>query len=64
MLVEAMKKSGTVDDVAKVKQALLSSRYKGVWNIRYDSTGEAVFDFDILHMKKGGAIASTHIEPK
>jgi branched-chain amino acid transport system substrate-binding protein len=63
MLVAAMKKAGTVDDVAKVKQALITSKYKGVWNIRYDSTGEAVFDFDILHMKKGGTITSTHIEP-
>jgi len=64
MLVEAMKKAGTVDDVAKVKAALLTINYKGVWNIRYDKTGEAVFGFDVLHMKKGGAITSTHIEPK
>lgn len=64
MLVEAMKKAGTVDDVAKVKAALLSFTYNGVWNIRYDKTGEAVFGFDVLHMKKGGAITATHIEPK
>ncbi len=63
MLVDAMKKAGTVEDVAKVKQALMSFTYHGVWNIRYDKTGEAVFDFDILHMKKGGAITVTHIEP-
>ena len=42
----------------------MSFTYKGVWNIRYDKTGEAVFGFDVLHMKKGGAITSTHIEPK
>ena len=64
MLVEAMKKAGTVDDVAKVKKELMSMTYPGLWNIRYDSTGEAVFGFDVLHMKKGGAITSTHIEPK
>jgi len=64
MLVEAMKKAGTVDDVAKVKQALLSMRYSGLWNIRYDETGEAVFDFDVLHMKKGGAITATRVSPK
>ena len=64
MLVEAMKKAGTVDDVAKVKAALLSFTHNGVWNIRYDKTGEAVFGFDVLHMKKGGAISSTHIDPK
>jgi len=64
MLVEAMKKAGTVDDVAKVKQALLSMRYSGLWNIRYDETGEAVFDFDVLHMKKGGKISATRVTPK
>ena len=64
MLVEAMKKAGTVDDVAKVKAALMSITYQGVWNIRYDKTGEAVFGFDVLHMKKGGAITATHVEPK
>ena len=64
MLVEAMKKAGSVDDAAKVKQALLSMRYNGLWNIRYDETGEAVFDFDVLHMKKGGAITATRVSPK
>ena len=64
MLVEAMKKAGTVDDVARVKAALMSFTYNGLWNIRYDKTGEAVFGFDVLHMKKGGAITSSHIEPK
>ncbi len=64
MLVEAMKRAGTVDDVAKVKKELMSFTYHGVWNIRYDSTGEAVFGFDVVHMKKGGKITSTHIEPK
>ncbi len=64
MLVEAMKRAGTVDDVAKVKKELLSFTYPGIWNIRYDSTGEAVFGFDVVHMKKGGAITTTHIEPK
>jgi branched-chain amino acid transport system substrate-binding protein len=64
MLVEAMKRAGTVDDVAKVKKELMSFTYPGVWNIRYDNTGEAVFGFDVVHMKKGGAITSTHVEPK
>jgi branched-chain amino acid transport system substrate-binding protein len=64
MLVEAMKRAGTVDDVAKVKKELMSFTYPGLWNIRYDSTGEAVFGFDVVHMKKGGMITSTHIEPK
>lgn len=64
MLVEAMKKAGTVDDVAKVKAALMKERYAGLWNIRYDESGEAVFDFDVLHMRKGGAITATRITPK
>jgi branched-chain amino acid transport system substrate-binding protein len=64
MLVEAMKRAGSVDDVAKVKKELMSFTYPGIWNIRYDSTGEAVFGFDVVHMKKGGAITTTHIEPK
>ena len=64
MLGEAMKRAGSVDDVAKVKQALMSFTYNGVWNIRYDKTGEAVFGFDMAHMKKGGAISLAHIEPK
>jgi branched-chain amino acid transport system substrate-binding protein len=63
MLVEAMKKAGSVEDVTKVKQALLSENYQGLWNIRFDSTGEAVFDFDVLHMRKGGAITATRVNP-
>lgn len=64
MLVEAMKKAGTVDDVPKVKAALLSMTYRGLWNIRYDATGEAIFDFDVVELQKGGKINVTHIEPK
>jgi branched-chain amino acid transport system substrate-binding protein len=64
MLVEAMKKAGTVDDVAKVKQALESITYPGIWNIRFDKTGEEVFNFDVVDIKKGGKIEVTHISPK
>jgi len=64
MLVEAMKKAGTVDDVAKVKQALMSMTYSGIWNIRYDQTGEEVINFDVVDIKKGGKIEVTHIAPK
>jgi branched-chain amino acid transport system substrate-binding protein len=64
MLVEAMKKAGTVDDVAKVKEALESITYPGIWNMRFDKTGEAVFDFDVVDIKKGGTIEVTHIAPK
>ena len=64
MLVDAMKKAGTVDDVAKVKQALLSFTYQGLWNIRYDETGEEVFNFDIVDLSKGGKIAVEHVSPQ
>ena len=64
MLVKAMQKAGTVDDVAKVKQALESITYPGIWNMRFDKTGEAVFDFDVVDIKKGGKIEVTHIAPK
>ena len=64
MLVEAMKKAGTVDDVGKVKQALVSLTYPGLWTIRYDQTGEEVFNFDVVDIKKGGRIEVTHVLPK
>jgi len=63
MLVEAMKRAGTVDDAAKVKTALMSLTYDGVWKQRFDKTGEAVFGFDIAHLKKGGALTVSHIDP-
>ena len=64
MLVEAMKKADTVDDVAKVKQALMSMTYHGVWNMRYDRTGEEIFNFDVVDIKKGGKIEVTHFNPE
>ena len=63
-LVDAMKRAGTVDDVPKVKAALMSTTYKGLWNIRYDASGEAIFDFDVVELTKGGKISLTHVEPK
>ena len=63
-LVEAMKRAGTVDDVTKVKAALMSTPYKGLWNNHYDATGEAVFDFDVVELQKGGKVNVTHVEPK
>ena len=64
MLVEAMKRAGTVDDVAKVRKALESFTYDGLWNIRYDNTGEEVINFDIVDVQKGGKITVTHETPK
>jgi branched-chain amino acid transport system substrate-binding protein len=64
MLVEAMKRAGTVDDVAKVKAALEGFTYDGLWKIRYDKTGEEIFNFDIVDVQKGGKISVTHEQPK
>jgi len=64
MLVEAMQKAGSVDDVAKVKQALMSITYKGLWETRYDETGEEVINFDVVDIKKGGNIEVSHFTPK
>ena len=64
MLVEAMKRAGTVDDVAKIKQALLSFTYDGMWKIRYDKTGEEVINFDIVDVAKGGKITVSHEQPR
>lgn len=64
MLVQAMQKAGSVDDVAKVKQALLSITYHGLWTIHYDAQGEEVFNFDIVDLKRGGKIEVTHVAPK
>jgi branched-chain amino acid transport system substrate-binding protein len=63
MLVEAMKKAGTVDDVGKIRAALLATTYNGLWTIKFDANGEQIFDFDIAHLKKGGAIQITRVEP-
>jgi len=63
MLVEAMQKAGTVDDVAKIRQALMNMTYDGMWRIKYDKTGEAVFGFDVIHVRKGGAIETVQYDP-
>lgn len=64
MLVQAMKTAGTVDDVKKVKDALLSITYDGLWKIRYDASGEAVFNFDIVEVNKGGKITVRSEQPR
>ena len=63
-LVDAMQRAGSVDDVPKVKAALMSTAYKGLWNNRDDASGEAVFDFDVVELQKGGKVSVTHVEPK
>jgi branched-chain amino acid transport system substrate-binding protein len=64
MLVEAMKKAGTVDDPAAVKRALMAMTYEGLWRLRFDDKGEEIFNFDVVRLKKGGAIEVSHINPK
>ena len=54
---------GTVDDPAAVKKALMAMTYDGLWKIRFDEKGEAVFNFDVVRLKKGGALEVQHIHP-
>lgn len=63
MLVQAMQTAGTVDDVSKIRAALMGMTYEGMWRIKYDETGEAVFGFDVIHVRTGGAIESIHYDP-
>ena len=63
MLVKAMQEAGTVDDVEKIRKTLLSMKYDGMWKISFDQHNEQVFDFDIVHLKKGGVKEITHVEP-
>lgn len=63
MLVEAMQKAGTVSDVAKIRKVLSEMTYDGLWKIKYDNTGEAVFGFDVVHVRKGGTIEVVKFDP-
>jgi len=63
MLVEAMQKAGTVSDVAKIRATLMDMTYDGLWKIKYDKTGETVFGFDVVHVRKGGAIEVVQFDP-
>jgi branched-chain amino acid transport system substrate-binding protein len=62
MLIEAMKKAGSVDDVAKIRKELLSMTYDGLWKIRFDEKGEEIFNFDVVRMKRGGQISVTSVD--
>jgi len=63
MLVQAMKKAGTVDDTVAVKAALMSMTWDGLWKIRFDDKGEAIFNFDVVRLQKGGKLEVIHINP-
>src|SRR6516165_5579619 len=62
MLVEAMKKANSVDDVARIRKELLSMTYDGLWKIRFDEKGEEIFNFDVVRMKRGGQISVTSVD--
>jgi branched-chain amino acid transport system substrate-binding protein len=62
MLIEAMKKAGSVDDVTKIRKELLSMTYDGLWKIRFDERGEEIFNFDIVRMKRSGQISVTSVD--
>ena len=58
MLVAAMQKAGTVDDVGQDPRRAAFHDLQGMWTISFDDHAEQVFDFDIVHLKKGGASRS------
>jgi branched-chain amino acid transport system substrate-binding protein len=47
----------------KVKQTLMDMRYSGIWNIKFDRTGEQVFSFNIVRITKGGNIDVQSFDP-
>ena len=58
-----MQKAGTVDDVEKIRKTLLSMTYRACGRSAFDERSEQVFDFDIVHLKKGGTKEVVHVEP-
>lgn len=63
MLIEAMKKAGTVDDVAAVKKALLSITYNGLWTQKFDSMGGGIHSYEIAELRRGGALKLNLVKP-
>jgi len=64
MLVEAMKRAGSVDDVAKIRKELVGMTYDGLWKISYDDHAEEIINFDVVHMTRGGAISVHSVEAR
>lgn len=64
MIKDAMVKAGTVSDVNKIREVILRDGYDGLWNTRFDSNGEAVFDFDLVSVGRGGKISVKTVKPK
>ena len=62
MLIGAMKKASSVDDVARIRKELLSMTYDGLWKIRFDEKGEESFNFDVVRMKRGGQLSVTSVD--
>jgi branched-chain amino acid transport system substrate-binding protein len=62
MLIKAIQKAGSVDDVARIRKELLSMTYEGLWKIRYDEKGEEIINFDVVRLQRGGKISVTDID--
>ena len=54
---------GEVPGGEKIRKTLLSMTYQGMWKISFDERSEQIFDFDIVHLKKGGTKEVVHVEP-
>ncbi len=64
MLVEAMQKAGTRRRRGEGEGGPALLHLRGLWNMRFDASGEEVFNFDVVDIKKGGKIEVTHFAPK
>ena len=63
MLAEAMKRAGSINDVAAVKKELLSMTYDGLWVQKFDSVGGGIHSYEIAEVRRGGAIKMTLVKP-
>ncbi|MFZ5768429.1 MAG: ABC transporter substrate-binding protein [Bacillota bacterium] len=62
-IVEAMKKTGTVEDVPKLAAALHGMRYEGkIWTISFDGKGQILVDY-FMYDVHDGQIEREHVTP-
>lgn len=57
ILVEAMKKAGTIDDTDKIRQALLEIEYDGVnGNIAFQENGQGMVQVNVTQIQNGAPV--------
>ena len=63
MLIEAFKRAGSVDDVAKVRTEMVNLTYKGLFTQSFDEKGGGIHSYSIVELQRGGKTLVTNIEP-